>query len=163
IEAAKAALAWAARTIGDAPVELPDADALRAHIRPDAALDARASPGPGTTYLCAADGNRNAISLIHSLFADMDPAAVAHQPGIGLRDRGAGFTEEEGRPNQLAPGRRPFHTLMPGLMLADGGLLGPFGIMGAAMQAQAHFQVVRRVVDDGLDPQAALDAARFRA
>jgi gamma-glutamyltranspeptidase/glutathione hydrolase len=163
IEAAKAALDWAAHTIGDAPVELPHADALRAPIRPDAALDARVWPGGGTTYLCAVDEDRNAISLIQSLFEGFGSGVVAGDTGIALHSRGGGFTEEEGHPNRLAPGRRPFHTLMPGLMLADGGLLGPFGVMGGAMQAQAHFQVVRRVVDDGLDSQAALDAARFRA
>ena len=124
---------------------------------------ARVWPRGGTTYLCAVDDDRNAISMIQSLFEGFGSGVVAGDTGIALHSRGAGFTEEEGHPNQLAPGRRPFHTLMPGLMLADGGLLGPFGVMGAAMQAQAHFQVVRRVVDDGLDPQAALDAARFRA
>ena len=82
--------------------------------------------------------------------------------GIALHNRGAGFTEEEGHPNRIAPGRRPFHTIIPGLLLRDGRLPGPFGVMGGGMQAQAHFQLVRHVVDDGLDPQAALDAARFR-
>ena len=75
------------------------------------------------------------------------------ETGIALHNRGAGFTEEEGHPNRIAAGRRPFHTIIPGLLLRDGGLLGTFGVMGAAMQAQAHFQVVRRVVDDGLDPR----------
>jgi gamma-glutamyltranspeptidase / glutathione hydrolase len=60
------------------------------------------------------------------------------------------------------PGRRPYHTLIPGMLLADGGLRGPFGIMGAFIQAQAHIQFVSAVVDDGLDPQAALDRPRFR-
>jgi gamma-glutamyltranspeptidase/glutathione hydrolase len=163
IEAAKLALDWAAQTIGDAPVELPDVDALRARIRPDAALDARVWPPGGTTFLCAVDADRNAIALIQSLFEGFGSGVVAGDTGVALHSRGAGFAEEEGHPNQLSGGRRPFHTLMPGMLLRDGELLGPFGVMGASMQAQAHFQVVRRVVDDGLDPQAALDAARFRA
>jgi gamma-glutamyltranspeptidase / glutathione hydrolase len=163
IEAAKLALDWAGRAIGDQPVELPDVDALRARIRPDAALDARIFRPGGTTFLCAVDGDRNAIALIQSVYESFGAGVVAGDTGIWLHSRGAGFTEEEGHPNQLAPGRRPFHTLIPGMLLRDGGLLGPFGVMGGSMQAQAHFQVVRRLVDDGLDPQAALDAARFRA
>jgi gamma-glutamyltranspeptidase / glutathione hydrolase len=163
IEAAKLALDWAARAIGDAPVEFPDVGALRAEIRPDAALDARVWPAGDTTFLCAVDSDRNAIALIQSLFEGFGSGVVAGDTGVALHSRGAGFTEEAGHPNQLAGGRRPFHTLMPGMLLRDGALLGPFGVMGASMQPQAHFQVVRRVVDDGLDPQAALDAARFRA
>jgi gamma-glutamyltranspeptidase/glutathione hydrolase len=120
-------------------------------------------PGVGTTFVCAVVGDRNAIALIQSLYEGFGSGVVAGDTGIALHSRGACFRAEEGHPNRLAPGRRPFHTLMPGMLLRDGGLLGPFGVMGAAMQPQAHFQVVRRVVDDGLDPQAALDAARFRA
>jgi gamma-glutamyltranspeptidase/glutathione hydrolase len=163
IEAVKLALDWAAREIGDAPVDLPDVAALRALVSPGAAREARVWPGGGTTYLCAVDGDRNAISLIQSLYQGFGSGVVAGDTGIVLHGRAACFTEEEGHPNQLAPGRRPFHTLMPGLLLRDGRLLGPFGVMGAAMQAQGQFQVVRRLADDGLDPQAALDAARFRA
>ena len=163
VEAVKLGLDWAARAIGDAPVELPDVDALRARITADAAADTRVWPGAGTTYLCAIDGERNAISHIQSIFAGFGSGVRVGETGIALHNRGAGFTEEEGHPNRIAAGRRPFHTIIPGLLLRDGGLLGTFGVMGAAMQAQAHFQVVRRVVDDGLDPQAALDAARFRA
>ena len=83
--------------------------------------------------------------------------------GIALQNRGSGVTEADGYPNRIAPGKRPFHTIIPGLLLRDGRLPGPFGVMGGGMQAQAHFQLVRHVVDGGLDPQAALDAARFRA
>jgi gamma-glutamyltranspeptidase / glutathione hydrolase len=163
IEAAKLALDWAARAIGDAPVDLPDVDALRARIAPDAALDARVWPGGGTTYLCAVDADRNAVSLIQSIYDGFGAGVTVGETGIALHNRGACFTDEEGHPNRIAPGKRPFHTIIPGLLLRDGGLLGPFGVMGAAMQAQAHLQVVRRVVDDGRDPQGALDAARFRA
>ena len=163
VEAVKLGLDWAARAIGDAPVELPDVDALRARIAADAASDTRVWPGAGTTYLCAIDRERNAISHIQSIFAGFGSGVRVGETGIALHNRGAGFTEEEGHPNRIAAGRRPFHTIIPGLLLRDGGLLGVFGVMGAAMQAQAHFQVVRRVVDEGLDPQAALDAARFRA
>ena len=62
----------------------------------------------------------------------------------------------------VEPGRRPYHTIIPGMLLRDGRLLGPFGVMGGFIQAQAHVQVVSAMVDDGLDPQAALDRPRFR-
>jgi gamma-glutamyltranspeptidase/glutathione hydrolase len=163
IEAAKLALDWAARAIGDDPIELPDVGALRARIRPDAAFDGRVWPGGGTTYMCAVDGDRNAVSFIQSIYEGFGSGVAVGDSGIALHNRGAGFTEEEGHPNRIAAGRRPFHTIIPGLLLRDGRLPGPFGVMGGGMQAQAHFQLVRRVVDDGLDPQAALDAARFRA
>ena len=162
IEAVKLALEWAAQTIGDAPVELPDVGGLRARIRPDAALDTGVWPRGGTTYLCVVDGDRNAVSLIQSTFHHFGSGVLAGDTGVVLQNRGSCFTEQEGHPNQLAPAKRPFHTIIPGLLLADGGLLGPFGVMGGHMQAQAHVQVVRNVVDRGLDPQGALDRARFR-
>jgi gamma-glutamyltranspeptidase / glutathione hydrolase len=162
VEAAKLALDWAAREIGDAPVELPDAAALRARVGPEALADTRVWPGGGTTYLCAVDGERNAVSWIQSIYEGFGAGVAVGDTGIALHNRGAGFTEEEGHPNQIAPRKRPFHTIMPGLLLRDGRLPAPFGVMGGSMQAQAHFQLVRHVVDRGLDPQAALDAARFR-
>jgi gamma-glutamyltranspeptidase / glutathione hydrolase len=162
LEAAKLALDWAARCIGDVPVDLPDVDALRARIGPEAAADTRVWPGGGTTYLCAVDGERNAVSWIQSIYEGFGSGVTVGDTGIALHNRGAGFTEQEGHPNRIAAGRRPFHTIIPGLLMRDGHLPGPFGIMGGSMQAQAHFQLVRHVVDDGLDPQAALDAARFR-
>jgi gamma-glutamyltranspeptidase / glutathione hydrolase len=162
IEAAKVALDWAARTIGDDPVDQPDGAALRARIGDEAAADTRVWPGGGTTYLAAVDGERNAVSWIQSIYEGFGSGVAVGDTGIALHNRGAGFTEEEGHPNRIAPGRRPFHTIIPGMLLRDGRLPGPFGVMGGSMQAQAHFQVVRHVVDGGLDPQAALDAARFR-
>ena len=162
IEAVKLALDWAARAIGDAPVELPDVAGLRARIRPDAALDAEVWPRSGTTYLCAVDADRNAVSLIQSTFDHFGSGVVAGATGVVLQNRGSSFSEEDGHPNQLAPSKRPFHTIVPGVLLRDGGLLGPFGVMGGHMQAQGHVQVVRNLVDRGLDPQGALDRARFR-
>jgi gamma-glutamyltranspeptidase/glutathione hydrolase len=163
IESAKLALEWAADTIGDAPVELPDLDALRARIRPDRALATRIWPPDGTTYLCAVDADRNAVSLIQSTYEHFGSGVLAGNTGIVLQNRGACFTGEPDHPNRLAPAKRPFHTIVPGLLLRDGALLGPFGVMGGHMQAQAHVQLVRNLVDRELDPQAALDRARFRA
>jgi gamma-glutamyltranspeptidase/glutathione hydrolase len=75
-----------------------------------------------------------------------------------LHNRGAGFALGGG----VQAGRRPFHTLVPGMLAVDGRLGGPFGVMGGTLQAQAHVQLVAGLVDDGLDPQAALDRPRFR-
>jgi gamma-glutamyltranspeptidase / glutathione hydrolase len=162
VEAAKLALDWAAREIGDAPVALPDAAGLRGRIGDEALADTRVWPGGATTYLCAVDGERNAVSWIQSIYEGFGAGVAVGDTGIALHNRGAGFTEEGGHPNRIAPGKRPFHTIIPGLLLRDGRLPAPFGVMGGSMQAQAHFQLVRHVVDGGLDPQAALDAARFR-
>jgi gamma-glutamyltranspeptidase/glutathione hydrolase len=115
-----------------------------------------------TTYLCVVDGNRTAVSLIQSTYEHFGSGVLAGDTGIVLQNRGACFVEDEGHPNVLAPSKRPFHTIIPGMLLRDDELLGPFGIMGGPMQAQAHVQFVHRIAE-GDDPQAALDAARFRA
>jgi gamma-glutamyltranspeptidase/glutathione hydrolase len=169
IEAMKLALADAYAAIGDGPLQegLLSAEHLaarRALVRPDAALDPEPTrlPVGGTTYLCVVDGDRMAVSFIQSVYESFGSGIVPEGLGFALQNRGAGFVEDDGHPNQLAPSKRPFHTIIPGLLLEDGELLGPFGVMGGAMQAQAHFQVVRGLVDDGLDPQSALDAPRWR-
>ena len=103
-----------------------------------------------------------ACSFIQSLYHGFGARVGAPGTGIALQNRGAGFTLEPGHPNRLAPGKRPFHTIIPGMLLRDGALLGPFGVMGAHMQAQGHLQVVSAMVDRGFDPQQALNAPRFR-
>jgi len=116
-----------------------------------------AEPGGGTVYLCAVDGSGMAVSMVQSLYADFGSGIVAPDTGIVLQNRGAGFTVG----GRVEPGRRPFHTIIPGMLLRDGRLLGPFGVMGGFIQAQAHMQLVSALVDDRLDPQAALDRSRF--
>ena len=138
--------------------------ARRALVRADRAIAPPPStlPRGGTTYLCAVDAEGTAISLIQSVYGSFGSGIVAPGTGVTLQNRAAGFVETEGHPNRLAPSRRPFHTIIPGMLLADGGLLGPFGVMGGPMQPQGHFQVVSHLVDEGADPQAALDAPRWR-
>jgi gamma-glutamyltranspeptidase/glutathione hydrolase len=115
-------------------------------------------PPGGTVYLCAVDENRMAVSFIQSLFDPFGSGEVAPGTGVVLHNRGACFSVS----GAVEPGRRPYHTIIPGMLLRDGHLLGPFGVMGGFLQAQAHLQLVSAVVDDGLDPQAALDRPRFR-
>jgi gamma-glutamyltranspeptidase/glutathione hydrolase len=169
IEAMKLAFADVYAYLGDAPWPdvLLDPEQLRERrslVDPSRAIDPVPSvlPQGGTTYLCAVDGDGTAISLIQSLYGSFGSGVVAPGTGIALQNRAAGFVELEGHPNRLAPGRRPFHTIIPGMLLEDGGLVGPFGVMGGAMQPQGHMQVVLRLVDHGDDPQAALDAPRWR-
>jgi gamma-glutamyltranspeptidase/glutathione hydrolase len=169
IESMKLAFADAQRYIHDGPLpaQLLDPDHLarrRTEIDPGAAGEYGPSrlPRSDTTYLCCVDSSGNAISLIQSLFAGFGSGVLAGDTGIVLQNRGSGFVVEEGHPNRLEPGKRPFHTIIPGMLLQDGQLLGPFGVMGGFMQAQGHMQVVSQVADLGADPQAALDSARFR-
>ena len=169
IEAMKLALADAYGWFADAPFpeRLLDPQHLadrRALVREDGVVDPRPSelPRGGTTYLCAVDGERNAISLIQSTYEHFGSGVLAGDTGIVLQNRGAGFVETDGHPNRLEPRKRPFHTIIPGMLLRDGALWGPFGVMGGAMQAQGHLQVATHLVDGGLDPQRALDEPRFR-
>jgi gamma-glutamyltranspeptidase/glutathione hydrolase len=169
VESMKLALADAHAHVADGPLpagllEPGHLAARRELVRPDSVLKAIPSrvPTGGTTYLCAVDGEGTAVSLIQSLYHSFGSGVVAPGTGVALQNRAACFVEDEGHPNRLAPGRRPFHTIIPGLLLRGGSLLGPFGVMGGAMQAQGHFQLVVRLVDEGLDAQAALDAARWR-
>jgi gamma-glutamyltranspeptidase / glutathione hydrolase len=169
IEAMKLALADAYAHVADTP--LPETLLSPGHlagrrrlVRPDRALVPEPSvlPSGGTTYLCVVDGDRTAVSFIQSVYESFGSGVVAPGTGVALQNRAAGFSDEGGHPNALEPGKRPFHTIIPGMLLDAGGLVGPFGVMGGAMQAQGHFQVVRGLVDDRLDPQAALDAPRWR-
>lgn len=125
--------------------------------RGEAPGPARELPG-GTVYLCAVDGDRMAVSFIQSVFYSFGSLVVAPGTGVVLQNRGYCFSVS----GRVEPGRRPYHTIIPGMLLRDGGLLGPFGNMGGFIQAQAHMQLVSAMVDDGLDPQAALDRPRFR-
>ncbi|GAA3537327.1 gamma-glutamyltransferase [Zobellella aerophila] len=82
--------------------------------------------------------------------------------GISLHNRGLGFSLDSGHPNCLSPGKRPYHTIIPGFLTRQGPAQGPFGVMDAYMQPQGHMRVVMNMVDFGLNPQAALDAPRWQ-
>ena len=115
-------------------------------------------PGGGTVYLCTLDADGMAVSLIQSLYASFGSGVVANGTGIVLNNRAACFSVGSG----IEAGRRPYHTTIPGLLVEQGRLRGPFGVMGGFIQAQAHIQLVSGLIDHDLDPQAALDQARFR-
>lgn len=119
-------------------------------------------PAGGTVYLSAADGDGNMVSYIQSNYAGFGSGVVVPKTGIALQNRGALFSLQPDHPNRLEPGKRPFHTIIPGFLLKDGQPIGPFGIMGGFMQPQAHLQVISNLVDFDLNPQAALDAPRWQ-
>ena len=113
-----------------------------------------------TIYLCTVDSDGNICSLIQSLYSAFGSGVVAPDTGVILHNRGSLFTLEAGHPNELAPRKRPLHTIIPGFMSKGDVKIG-FGIMGAFNQAQAHAQFVANIVDYEMDIQEALEAGRF--
>lgn len=174
IEAKKLAYADLARYVGDAdhlsmPAERLLSDRFiaerRSHLDSDHAAT-RVDPGPAlgseTIYLTAADSAGNMVSFINSLYDLFGSGVVVPGTGFALQNRGAGFTLEDGLPNTVAPGKRPFHTLIPAFVTKDDQPYMSFGLMGGSMQAQGHVQFLLNLFVFGMDLQAAMDAARFR-
>jgi gamma-glutamyltranspeptidase/glutathione hydrolase len=115
-----------------------------------------------TIYMTVADGKGNMVSLIESLFDTFGSGVVAGDTGIALQNRGSLFTLQQGHPNQIAPHKRPFHTLIPAFVMKDGKPWMSYGVMGGDMQPPGHVQVLINLVDFGMNLQDAGEAARFR-
>jgi len=115
-----------------------------------------------TIYLTVADREGNVVSLIQSIYEAFGAGIVAGDTGIALHNRGSLFSLKAGHPNLLAPGKRPFHTLVPAMVLKDKRPWLSFGVMGGDMQPQGHVQVLLNLIDFGMNVQEGGEAARFR-
>jgi gamma-glutamyltranspeptidase / glutathione hydrolase len=115
-----------------------------------------------TTYLCVVDGAGNAVSLITSISDVFGAGVVAGSTGVVMHNRGAAFSLHHESPNLIGPGRRPRHTILPGMALRDGRPEIVFGCMGGNMQPQGHIQLLVNVLDLGMGLQEAIDAPRYR-
>jgi gamma-glutamyltranspeptidase/glutathione hydrolase len=173
IEAMKLAFADVHRYVGDPatmtvpPAALLDREYLRERARSIArdraqAFGPGAPPRGGTVYLCAGDRAGMMVSLIQSNYMGFGSGVVVPGTGISLQNRGAGFSLERDHPNEVAGGKRPFHTIIPGFVTRDGAPLAAFGVMGGPIQPPGHVQTVVRMIDYAMNPQAALDAPRFK-
>lgn len=174
IEAEASKLAYDARNRHIADIaHMKDPDIL---LRPGLADDLaglidprRAMPTPPTAagafhkdtiYITVVDRDRMAVSLIYSIFNDFGSGIATDRYGILFHNRGAGFNLTEGHPNEAGPGKRPMHTILPGMFAQEGRILAPFGVMGGQYQATGHARLVSNLVDFGMDVQQALDAPR---
>jgi gamma-glutamyltranspeptidase/glutathione hydrolase len=171
IESIKLAFADAVAFVADPRVEEVRVEALlrdeylsrrRASIDMSRAQAAAAGSPGDTVYLCVVDRDGAACSFIQSLYEGFGSGVSVPGTGITLHNRGSNFSLDPGRPNRVEPGKRPYHTIMPAMLGADVGFAGCLGVVGGFQQPQAQFQIVRNLLDRGMDPQEAVAAPRWR-
>ena len=173
IETMKLAFADVYRSVAEpswmavSPAQMLDAAYLKSRarlIRMNKAQDfgPGLQPQGGTIYLTAADESGMMVSFIQSNYLGFGSGCVEPEFGISLQNRGHGFSLADDSPNVVAPGKRPFHTIIPAFLTKDGQPVMSFGVMGASMQPQGHVQTLVRMLDHGQSPQAACDAPRWR-
>jgi gamma-glutamyltranspeptidase / glutathione hydrolase len=173
IEAMKLAFADVYRHVADpagmavTPAQMLDAGYLKRRaslIDPARAQDFGAgNPAKGgTIYLSAADEHGMMVSFIQSNYMGFGSGVVIPEWGLSLQNRGHGFSLDAASPNVVAPGKRPFHTIIPAFLTKDGAPQMSFGVMGGNMQPQGHLQTLVRMLDYRQNPQAACDAPRWR-
>ncbi|HEY2891691.1 MAG TPA: gamma-glutamyltransferase [Dongiaceae bacterium] len=136
---------------------------LRQMIDPKRAmkkLPASAMHRSETIYLCVVDRDRNVVSFINSVYHSFGSTLVAPRSGVVLQNRGASFRLDPRHPNAIGPGKRPMHTIMPGMALKGGHAVMPFGVMGGDYQPFGHVHLLTNILDYGMDAQGALDCAR---
>jgi gamma-glutamyltranspeptidase/glutathione hydrolase len=138
-------------------------DQVWADFDPAAAAPGQATLPGDTVYLAAIDSNGLAVSLIQSIYQGFGSGIVAGTTGIVLQNRGSYFSLAPGHPNELDGGKRPLHTLMPGMIDIPGRARGPFGTQGGDAQAQIHMQLASHLVDDGAAPVDAIGRPRWFA
>lgn len=171
IEAMKLAFADTLAHVGDPKHTSPPIEELLSEqyakirskkIGPHASEPETGIPQKGNTvYLATADRNGMMVSFIQSNYMGFGSGVVIPNTGVALHNRGNSFNLKPGHPNELQPGKRPYHTIMPGFLTQKGKAVGPFGVMGAFMQPQGHLQVVLNTLNYHMNPQAALDAPRW--
>jgi len=143
------------------------ADYLRSRINMSTAMEepqgpSLVVPSSETVYITAMDEERNAVSLISSLFMHFGSGIVPEGTGFSLQNRGHSFSLDPSHPNHLAPGKRPMHTIIPAMLFDEDQFLMSFGVMGGDMQVQGHAQFLSNIIDFGMNPQEAMDAPRVR-